>query len=154
MEKGPYQHYERPRRSRLDNEYRKSSKWGTVVVILLLVLMILVPLTLHSTGNKNESASQPAVKHVATKKTAGKKIQPKKPKLTQKKKPKTNKHTKGRKVPKKKTSNKLPQTYVVKSGDTISSIAKKYGLTEAQIRQANNLGDSSNINAGETIKLK
>lgn len=154
MEKGPYQHYDRPRRSRLDNEYRKSSKWETVVVILMLVLMILVPLTLHSTGSKNESAGQPAVKQVATKKNAGRKVQPKKPKLTKKKNKKTSRHKKGKKALKKKTGNKLPQTYMVKSGDTISSIAKKYGLTEAQIRQANNLGDFSNINAGETIKLK
>ena len=45
-----------------------------------------------------------------------------------------------------------PSTHKVRSGETLSSIAKKYGLTVAEIKKANNM-TSDNLRAGATIKI-
>jgi lysozyme len=42
-------------------------------------------------------------------------------------------------------------TYTVKAGDTLSSIAKTYGVTTAAIQQANNIADPSKIVVGQRI---
>ncbi len=43
-------------------------------------------------------------------------------------------------------------TYTVKAGDTLSGIAKKYGVTYQQLKQWNNLS-STNIFAGQKLKV-
>jgi len=43
------------------------------------------------------------------------------------------------------------QTYTVVSGDTLFSIAKRFGVSVAAIQQYNGLGTSSNIKAGQTL---
>jgi membrane-bound lytic murein transglycosylase D len=46
-------------------------------------------------------------------------------------------------------------TYVVKQGDTIWDIMKKYpGVTEAEIMQWNGLSDAAKIQAGQRLKIK
>ncbi|MDE7160634.1 MAG: peptidoglycan DD-metalloendopeptidase family protein [Muribaculaceae bacterium] len=45
-------------------------------------------------------------------------------------------------------------TYTVKKGDTLSSIAKAYGLSATTLRKLNNLGSSSTIRVGQELKLK
>lgn len=45
-----------------------------------------------------------------------------------------------------------PTTHKIKSGESLSTIARKHGVTVDQLRKANNLkGD--NIRAGETLKV-
>ena len=44
-------------------------------------------------------------------------------------------------------------TYTVKSGDTLSSIAKKYGTTYQKLAQYNNISNPNIINVGQVIKI-
>ena len=46
-----------------------------------------------------------------------------------------------------------PTTYRVKSGDTVSQIAKRFGLTVSSIARLNNLGPKSLIRVGQVLKL-
>lgn len=46
------------------------------------------------------------------------------------------------------------ETYKVKSGDNLGSIAAKHGTTVAKLRRLNGLGNSSNIRAGKTLRVK
>lgn len=45
------------------------------------------------------------------------------------------------------------QTYKVKSGDSLKSIAKRHGITLAELREMNNLKRTSSIPAGQRIKI-
>lgn len=47
-----------------------------------------------------------------------------------------------------------PTTYVVKKGDTLSSIAHKNGVSSKTLRQLNNLSNTDIIRVGETLKLR
>eukprot|EP00461_Guttulinopsis_vulgaris_P000025 UN00025 len=44
-------------------------------------------------------------------------------------------------------------TYTVKSGDTLSAIAKKFGCTVAQLVSLNNIKDANKIKVGQVLKL-
>ncbi len=46
-----------------------------------------------------------------------------------------------------------PTTYTVRSGDTLSKIAKKFGVTVSQLQKANNLGSSTNIQISQKLKI-
>lgn len=46
-----------------------------------------------------------------------------------------------------------PKTYVIQRGDTLSSIAKRYGVTVKKIVVANNIKNPNRIYAGQTIKI-
>ncbi len=45
-------------------------------------------------------------------------------------------------------------TYKVKRGDTLSSIAKSYGMSATTLRKLNRLGNSDKIRSGQILKLK
>ncbi|MDE7402412.1 MAG: peptidoglycan DD-metalloendopeptidase family protein [Muribaculaceae bacterium] len=45
-------------------------------------------------------------------------------------------------------------TYTVKSGDTLSSIARSYGMSATTLRRLNGLTNADKINAGQVLKLK
>lgn len=47
-----------------------------------------------------------------------------------------------------------PATYTVKSGDTLASIARSYGMSITTLRKLNNLNNSDNIHIGQVLKLK
>lgn len=47
----------------------------------------------------------------------------------------------------------LPPVYVVKSGDNLSVIARKYGTTVAKIQALNNMGNNTNIDVGQKLKV-
>ena len=44
--------------------------------------------------------------------------------------------------------------YVIKSGDTLGALAKKYGCTVEQICQWNNIKNADQIEVGQTLKIK
>ena len=56
------------------------------------------------------------------------------------------------KTPAPKKASSTPSTHKVRKGETLSSIAKKYGVTIAAIKQANGM-TSDNLKAGATIKI-
>lgn len=45
-------------------------------------------------------------------------------------------------------------TYTVRRGDTLSSIARSYGLSATTLRRINNMGNSDAIKVGQVLKLK
>lgn len=48
---------------------------------------------------------------------------------------------------------KKPVSYKVRNGDTLEKIARRHGTTVAAIQSANGLGKSTNIRAGQTLKI-
>lgn len=62
----------------------------------------------------------------------------------------TNKKVKDEKTTKEKT--KKQQTYTVKKGDTLASIAEKFGITVSQLKKWNNL-KSDKITVGQVLKV-
>nr|WP_272919810.1 LysM domain-containing protein [Streptomyces sp. SID5468] len=46
-----------------------------------------------------------------------------------------------------------PVTYTVRSGDTLSGIAQKYGTTVAKLSAANGIKDPDMIFAGQVLKI-
>lgn len=51
------------------------------------------------------------------------------------------------------TTPSLPKKHVVKQGETLFSIAKKYNMTAAEIRQLNNMGPGEPLKYGQTLIL-
>ena len=45
-------------------------------------------------------------------------------------------------------------THKIRQGETLSSIAARNGTTVAKLRQLNGLGNSSNIRAGKTLRVR
>lgn len=52
------------------------------------------------------------------------------------------------------TAGESKSVYTVKKGDTLSSIAKAYGLSTTTLRKLNNLAASDPIKVGQSLKLK
>lgn len=52
------------------------------------------------------------------------------------------------------TKSTEPSTYTVKSGDTLSGIAKKYHTTVKALQKLNNIKSANKIYAGQVLKLK
>ena len=53
-----------------------------------------------------------------------------------------------------KKGNTSKTTYTVKKGDTLSSIARSYGMSTTRLRRLNKLGSSDKIRSGQVLKLK
>lgn len=53
-----------------------------------------------------------------------------------------------------KTGSATPANYTVKSGDTLSSIARSYGMSATTLRRINGLSNADKIRAGQVLKLK
>ena len=53
-----------------------------------------------------------------------------------------------------KSGGATPSTYTVKKGDTLSSIARSYGMSATRLRKLNGLSTADKIQAGMTLKLK
>jgi stage VI sporulation protein D len=47
----------------------------------------------------------------------------------------------------------MSQTYTVQSGDTLSKIAKRFGVTVDAIVKANNIANPNLIKAGQVLKI-
>ena len=63
--------------------------------------------------------------------------------------------TKPKEAPKGKgsTQSLMPKTYTIKSGDTLTAIAKKMGTTVAMLKKANGIKDANKIRAGKKLKI-
>ena len=148
---GPYKHYERPteKRSAKDRRPRGSSRWIAIIVILAVILIALVPTVYRLASNHS---SEKATEVQTVKKTSSSS----KSKSSQAKKKSSASSTSSKSDDSAKTSSSSSEktTYVVKTGDTLTSIAQKYGLSVDQLAKLNNLKDTSNVNIGQTLKLK
>ena len=148
---GPYKHYERPteKRSAKDHRPSVSSRWIAIIVILAVILIALVPTVYRLASNHS---SEKATEVQTVKKTSSSS----KSKSSQAKKKSSASSTSSKSDDSAKTSSSSSEktTYVVKTGDTLTSIAQKHGLSVDQLAKLNNLKDTSNVNIGQTLKLK
>lgn len=69
--------------------------------------------------------------------------------LTKQEKPKQTQENKAQEKPKKTTS--TTTIYIVKKGDTLSEIAKKYGTTVKKLAECNNIKDVNKIYVGQKL---
>lgn len=53
-----------------------------------------------------------------------------------------------------KAASTTPSTYTVKSGDTMASIAKSYGMSATTLRKINGMSNTERIRVGQVLKLK
>jgi LysM repeat protein len=51
------------------------------------------------------------------------------------------------------TTTTIPQVYVVQKGDSLSGIAKKFGVSAAKLAAFNNITDPDKIQAGQKLNL-
>lgn len=177
-------HYERPTESRANErrrharpaaepskhgpakKSRHTSFWAGILIIAILVIAIFPIVKNHTdqSGSRDlassKSSSQKAVsprksKKVKTKpaakvKTATKKTAaPKQTKQTATSQTQT-KQTKQTKQ----TAQQNAASYVVKSGDTLFSIAQAHGTTVDKLVQLNGLAGPDAIQAGQTLKIR
>ena len=49
------------------------------------------------------------------------------------------------------TTTTIPSEYIIQKGDRLSDIAKRFGLTVAEIAQANGISDPDKINYGQKL---
>lgn len=59
--------------------------------------------------------------------------------------------TPGTPIPQTPTPRAAQTTYVVQPGDSLSGIAAKFGLTQEELQQANNIDDPDSIYAGQEL---
>ena len=52
------------------------------------------------------------------------------------------------------TSSKKPDAYVVQSGDTLSSVARKFDLQLAELAELNDLGTNTGLRVGQRLKIE
>lgn len=98
-----------------------------------------------------ESASASAPKEESVSRTSAAKITPAKTAETSKATTKAG--TAKSKATAKTSAAKKPVSYKVRNGDTLEKIARRHGTTVAQLQAANGLGKSTNIRAGQTLKI-
>ncbi len=147
---GPYQHYERPtkKRSSQDKQPRGSARWIAVIVILAVILIALIPAVHRLASNHSQKAEEvQTLKKVSS--SSAKSSKEKKTSSSSAKK--SSSQSSSSSSSSKETT---PKTYTVQTGDTLTSIAEQYGVTVDKLARLNNLEDSSNVNIGQTLKLK
>ncbi|MPW14062.1 SAG1386/EF1546 family surface-associated protein [Lactobacillus helveticus] len=149
---GPYQHYERPteKRSSQDKQPGRSARWIAVIVILVVILIALFPVVQRLlSGNSEKAEEVQTVKKVSSKKSS-------KAIKSSNKAKKTSSSAKKNSVKTSSSSSQesKPKTYLVKDGDTLTNIAEKNGMTVDQLSRLNDLEDTSNVNVGQTLKLR
>ena len=157
--KGPYQHYKRPQKTRVEAYNSVSKGWIVLIVLLIMILIGLVPVVHHLAANN--SSSNKIVKVRKTHKKAAKKAKtkasPAKNKLVKNKtksKPKAEQKAKVKQKRKHaKTKPKIRQ-YIVQSGDSLSSIARRFKISVGQLAELNQLDPNSQVDIGQVLRIK
>jgi LysM repeat protein len=143
-----------------------ASIWASILIIAILVIAIfpLVRSRADHNGSQDiaKSSKQDSSRAVSPRKS--KKVQTKskntvkKPTTTQQTKQtpaKTNTQAKQPSQSQTKQTNQKNQTsYVVKSGDTLFTIAQSHGTTVDKLVQLNGLSGPDAVQAGQTLKLR
>ena len=157
--KGPYQHYKRPQKSRVETYSSVSKGWIALIILIIVVLISLVPVVHHLAANNNSHEKVVEVRkttkkaHTKTKaKVAPVKNKKIKPKSKRKRKPKPKSSKKTPTKPKKKrvTINQ----YVVQDGDSLTSIASHFNITVGHLAELNQLDPNSQVDTGQTLRIR
>ncbi len=157
--KGPYQHYKRPQKTRVEAYNSVSKCWIVLIVLLIMILIGLVPVVHHLAANNSSSNKIVEVRKIHKKaaKKAKTKASPAKNKLVENKtksKPKAEQKAKVKQKRKHaKTKLKIKQ-YIVQSGDSLSSIARRFKISVGQLAELNQLDPNSQVDIGQVLRIK
>ena len=153
--KGPYQHYKRPQKTRVETYNSVSKGWIVLIVLLIMILIGLVPVVHHLASNNNSSNKIVEVRktHKKAAKKANVKASPAKNKLVENK---TKSKPKAKPKPKVKHKKKHVKTkqYIVQSGDSLSSIARRFKISVGQLAELNQLDPNSQVDIGQVLRIK
>ena len=153
--KGPYQHYKRPQKTRVETYNSVSKRWIVLIVLLIMILIGLVPVVHHLAANNNSSNKIVEVRktHKKAAKKANVKASPAKNKLIENK---TKSKPKAKPKPKVKHKKKPVKTkqYIVQSGDSLSSIARRFKISVGQLAELNQLDPNSQVDIGQVLRIK
>lgn len=153
--KGPYQHYKRPQKTRVETYNSVSKGWIVLIVLLIMILIGLVPVVHHLAANNNSSNKIVEVRKIHKKaaKKANVKASPAKNKLVENK---TKSKPKAKPKPKIKHKKKHVKTkqYIVQSGDSLSSIARRFKISVGQLAELNQLDPNSQVDIGQVLRIK
>lgn len=153
--KGPYQHYKRPQKTRVETYNSVSKGWIVLIVLLIMILIGLVPVVQHLAANNNSSNKIVEVRktHKKAAKKANVKASPAKNKLVENK---TKSKPKAKPKPKVKHKKKHVKTkqYIVQSGDSLSSIARRFKISVGQLAELNQLDPNSQVDIGQVLRIK
>ena len=153
--KGPYQHYKRPQKTRVETYNSVSKGWIVLIVLLIMILIGLVPVVHHLAANNNSSNKIVEVRktHKKAAKKANVKASPAKNKLVENKTKSKPKAKPKPKVEHKKKHVKTKQ-YIVQSGDSLSSIARRFKISVGQLAELNQLDPNSQVDIGQVLRIK
>ncbi|WP_294919519.1 LysM domain-containing protein [uncultured Lactobacillus sp.] len=153
--KGPYQHYKRPQKTRVETYNSVSKGWIVLIVLLIMILIGLVPVVHHLAANNNSSNKIVEVRktHKKAAKKANVKASPAKNKLVENKTKSKPKAKPKPKVKHKKKHVKAKQ-YIVQSGDSLSSIARRFKISVGQLAELNQLDPNSQVDIGQVLRIK
>ena len=153
--KEPYQHYKRPQKTRVETYNSVSKGWIVLIVLLIMILIGLVPVVHHLAANNNSSNKIVEVRktHKKAAKKANVKASPAKNKLVENK---TKSKPKAKPKPKVKHKKKHVKTkqYIVQSGDSLSSIARRFKISVGQLAELNQLDPNSQVDIGQVLRIK
>ena len=153
--KGPYQHYKRPQKTRVETYNSVSKGWIVLIVLLIMILIGLVPVVHHLAANNNSSNKIVEVRktHKKAAKKANVKASPAKNKLVENK---TKSKPKAKPKPKVKHKKKHVKTkqYIVQSGESLSSIARRFKISVGQLAELNQLDPNSQVDIGQVLRIK
>ena len=153
--KGPYQHYKRPQKTRVETYNSVSKGWIVLIVLLIMILIGLVPVVHHLAANNNSNNKIVEVRktHKKAAKKANVKASPAKNKLVENK---TKSKPKAKPKPKIKHKKKHVKTkqYIVQSGDSLSSIARRFKISVGQLAELNQLDPNSQVDIGQVLRIK
>ena len=155
-QEGPYHHYERPQESRVRTYKSVSKGWLALIVLLVVALVALVPVVHHLAGNNNSASKVVEVRKTTIKHTKAKNLPAKNKKVINKSKTKTKTETKSKKKSQTKPQKKraVVKQYVVKSGDSLTSIANRFNMSVGYLAQLNQLDPYSQVDIGQTLKIR
>lgn len=153
--KGPYQHYKRPQKTRVETYNSVSKGWIVLIVLLIMILIGLVPVVHHLAANNNSSNKIVEVRktHKKAAKKANVKASPAKNKIVENKTKSKPKAIPKPKVKHKKKHVKTKQ-YIVQSGDSLSSIARRFKISVGQLAELNQLDPNSQVDIGQVLRIK
>lgn len=155
--KGPYQHYKRPQKPRIETYSSVSKGWIALIILIIVVLISLVPVVHHLAANNNSHEKVVEVRkttkkaHTKTKaKVAPVKSKETKTKANTKKKTESSKKTPSK--PKKKRV--VIKQYVVQEGDSLTSIAQHFNVSVSRLAELNQLDPNSQVDTGQTLRIR
>lgn len=154
---GPYQHYERPteKRSTQDNPHDGSARWIAVIVILAVILIALIPAVHRLASHHSEKAEEvQTVKKVSSSSSKSSKAKKTSSSSSSKKSSIQSSSSSSNQSSSSSSKKIVHKFYTVQTGDTLTSIAEDNGMTVDQLARLNDLKDTSDVNIGQTLKLK